>query len=59
LTDVLRSGGAGIENVVRVDQYFRDYRMVNPYHVVGSAIVARSRALPSRTRGSRGQKWTP
>jgi enamine deaminase RidA (YjgF/YER057c/UK114 family) len=34
ITDVLRSGGAQIENVVRVDQYYVDHRAVDPYHVI-------------------------
>jgi enamine deaminase RidA (YjgF/YER057c/UK114 family) len=31
---VLASGGAGLEDVVRVDQYFRTHLAVDPYHVV-------------------------
>jgi len=31
---VLQSVGAGLENVVRVDQYFQTARAVDPYHVV-------------------------
>jgi enamine deaminase RidA (YjgF/YER057c/UK114 family) len=31
---VLQSAGAGMENVVRVDQYFQTARAVDPYHVV-------------------------
>ena len=31
---MLHAGGAAIENVARVDQYFVDHRAVDPYHVV-------------------------
>lgn len=31
---VLQSTGAGLDNVVRVDQYYRTARAVDPYHVV-------------------------
>lgn len=34
LAAVLKAGGVGLENVVRLDQYFPDARAVDPYHVI-------------------------
>jgi enamine deaminase RidA (YjgF/YER057c/UK114 family) len=57
VAEVLRAGGAGIESVVRVDQYFTHHRAVDPYHVVrrgrlgtrippSTSIIVKSLLLP-------------
>jgi enamine deaminase RidA (YjgF/YER057c/UK114 family) len=37
---VLKAAGSGFSNVVRVDQYFTDYRAVPPYHDARRAALA-------------------
>lgn len=40
LGHVLKAGGSGFRNVVRVDQYYSDHRAVEPYHDARRAVLA-------------------
>ncbi len=44
---VLKAGGAGFHNIVRVDQYYTDYRAVPPYH--GARRAALGDHIPPST----------
>ncbi len=37
---VLKAGGSDFRNIVRVDQYYSDYRAVEPYHNARRAVLA-------------------